>query len=113
MKQKMYPLLYTMAIFLSGLFYVFLYDLAYFDRIAKNGGIWANSCSHLTGNIHQVCMAHYDVLCILVVLGLLTWFGYILVPVYKKKTFFIPLIGTPVFLILQLVLCSILETVCL
>lgn len=90
MKQKIYPLLYTVAIFLSGLFYIFLCDLAYFDRIAKNGGIWLNSCSYLTGNSQQVCMAHYDVLCILVVLGLLMWLGYILVPVYKNKTFFYP-----------------------
>ncbi|MFQ6696463.1 MAG: hypothetical protein ACLRFF_00865 [Alphaproteobacteria bacterium] len=50
MKQKIYPLLYTVAIFLSGLFYIFLCDLAYFDRIAKNGGIWLNSCSYLTGH---------------------------------------------------------------
>ena len=32
MKQKIYPLLYTVAIFLSGLFYIFLCDLAYFDK---------------------------------------------------------------------------------
>ncbi len=32
----------------------------------------------------HVCMAHYDVLCILGVI----WLGYILVPVYKNKTFF-------------------------
>ena len=105
MKQKIYPLLYTVAIFLSGLFYIFLCDLAYFDRIAKNGGIWGHS--------QQVCMAHYDVLCILGVLGLLMWLGYILVPVYKSKTFFIPLLGMPVFLVFQLILCSILKTVCL
>lgn len=37
MKQKTYPLLYTVAIFLSGIFYIFLCDLAYFDRIAKYG----------------------------------------------------------------------------
>lgn len=109
----MYPLLYTMAIFLSGLFYIFLCDLAYFDRIAKNAGIWLNSCSCLTGHSQQVCMAHYDVLCILGVLGLLMWLGYILVPVYKSKTFFIPLLGMPVFFGGQLILCSILKTVCL
>ena len=113
MKQKIYPLLYTVAIFLSGLFYIFLCDLAYFDRIAKNGGIWLNSCPCLTGHSQQVCMAHYDVLCILGVLGLLMWLGYILVPVYKSKTFFIPLLGMPVFLVFQLILCSILKTVCL
>ena len=74
MKQKIYPLLYTVAIFLSGLFYIFLCDLAYFDRIAKNGGIWLNSCSYLTGHSQQICMAHYDVLCIFGVLGLLIWY---------------------------------------
>ena len=93
MEQKKYSLMYYSAVLLSGLFYFFLDDLACFGRIAKHEAIWRNLCMHLDGHKADVCMAHYDLLCIFMILGMLIWLGYILAPIYKKKIFFIPLLG--------------------
>ena len=93
MKQNKYSLMYYSAVLLSGLFYFFLDDLACFGRIAKHEAIWWNMCIHLDGHKADVCMARYDLLCIYIILGLLMWLGYKLVPIYKKKIFFIPLLG--------------------
>ena len=90
---KKYSLFYCVSVFLASLFYIFLSDLAYFGRIAKNADIWWNLCMHLNGHKANVCMARYDLLCIFMILGMLMWLGYILAPIYKKKIFFIPLLG--------------------
>ena len=97
MEQKKYSLFYYISVFLAGLFFFFLSDLAYFGRIAKNEDIWWNVCMHLDGHKADVCMARYDLLCIFIILGLLMWLGYILAPIYKKKIFFIPLLGLLIY----------------
>jgi len=93
MEQKKYSLMYYFAGLFAGLFYFFLGDLAYFGRITKLEAIWWPACRHLVGHQVDVCMARYDLLCIYIILGLLMWLGYKLIPIYKKKIFFIPLWG--------------------
>ncbi len=97
MEQKKYSLMYFSAVLLSGFFYFFLGDLAYFGRIAKLEAIWWSACRHLVGHQADVCMARYDLLCIYIILGLLMWLGYKLIPIYKKKIFFIPILGLLVY----------------
>lgn len=97
MEQKKYSLFYYISVFLAGLFFFFLSDLAYFGRIAKHEAIWWNACLHLDGHQADVCMVHYDLLCIYIILGLLMCLGYKLIPVYKKKIFFIPILGLLVY----------------
>lgn len=113
MKQKMYLFMYIIAGFLFGTLYTFLCDLAYFSRIAKYESIWINTYSHMNGNQQQVWMANNDIFCIFIVLGLLMWIGYVLAPIYREKVFFIPLLGVPVFFIMQFMLCSVLKIICL
>ena len=111
MKQKKYSLFYYISVFLAGLFFFFLCDLAYFGRIAKNEDIWRNVCVHLDGHKADVCMARYDLLCIFIILGLLMWLGYILAPIYKKKIFFIPLLGLLIYPICNILYYLILRLV--
>ena len=111
MKQKKYSLFYYISVFLAGLFFFFLSDLAYFGRIAKNEDIWWNVCVHLDGHKADVCMARYDLLCIFIILGLLMWLGYILAPIYKKKIFFIPLLGLLIYPICNILYYLILRLV--
>lgn len=93
MKSKKHMCMYWGAVLATGLFYMFLNDLAWFGRIGKHEEIWWRACYHLSGNQHLVCMANYDILTIYVLLGLLIYLGYKLVPVYQKQVFLIPLWG--------------------
>ena len=100
-------LMYWSAVLISGLFYLFLDDLAFFSRIGKHEEIWWTACRHLPGNQVLVCMARYDLLAIYITLGLLMYLGYKLVPIYQKRIFFIPILGILTFILLQLIIAAI------
>ena len=85
--------MYWCAVLATGLFYLFLNDLSWFGRIGKHEEIWWRACHHLSGNQHLVCMANYDVLAVYVLLGILMFLGYKLVPVYQRQVFLIPILG--------------------
>ena len=111
-KQNM---MYWISVFLIGFVYVFAYDIAYFDRIQSYKSIWNSACSHIVSSNNQqmLCMARYDDLCLIILIFSLMLISYKLTPIYRKKVFFIPLLGVPVFFIIQFILCSVLRIICL
>lgn len=108
-------IMYWTSVFLMGFVYVFVYDTAYFDRTQSYKSIWTSACSHIisSNNQQMLCMARYDDLCLIILIFLLMLISYKLIPIYRKKVFFIPLLGVPIFFIIQFMLCSVFRIICL
>lgn len=97
MKQKIYPLLYTVAIFLSGLFYIFLCDLACIGRISKFNHIWTGVCPFDIDGAYLNCMASYDIVSIVIILCMLCLLLFYLFKTYRKWVLLIPICGFLLF----------------
>ena len=92
------------AVLFTGILYVFYDDLSVFGRIGKYEEIWWNVCNRAS-DIDRVaiCMANYGIFCITIMFIALFWLWYNLVPVYKKRVFWIPILGLLVFAVLRII----------
>lgn len=93
MKDKKHEVMYWGAVLVMGLLYMFWDDLAWFGRMGKHEELWWWACHDSSGNQQLVCMANNDVTVIYVLLAVLIYLIYKLVPIYQKEVLIIPLWG--------------------
>ena len=83
-----------------GIVLFLLTDVAYFGRIAKLNSIWQFACNNTSDNLEQVCMAHYDILVILIFLCLSAISTYTSIREYGWKIVFLPFLGCAIYALL-------------
>ena len=101
LKQKF---MFWCAVLFTGILYIFYGDLSVFGRFGKYEEIWWNVCNKISDiDRVSICMANYDIFCITIMFIALFWLWYNLVPVYKKRVFWIPILGLLVSAVLRII----------
>ena len=101
LKQKF---MFWCAVLFTGILYIFYDDLSVFGRIGKYEEIWWNVCNRVSDiDRVSICMANCDILCITIMFIALFWLWHNLVPVYKKRVFWIPILGLLVSAVLRII----------
>ena len=101
LKQKF---MFWCAVLFTGILYIFYDDLSVFGRIGKYEEIWWNVCNRVSDiDRVSICMANCDIFCITIMFIALFWLWYNLVPVYKKRVFWIPILGLLVSAVLRII----------
>lgn len=90
---------YICTVILFGAFFMFLSDLAWFGRISKFEPIWDSVCPMSFDNRYLVCMAGYDIVCIVIILLLLIYAMICSFKFYSWKIIAIPFLGFVLFLL--------------
>lgn len=99
MTKISYVFSYICTVILFCAFFMFLSDLAWFGRISKFEPIWDSVCPISFDNRYLVCMAGYDIVCIVIILLLLIYAMICLFRSYGWKIVAIPFLGFVLFLL--------------
>lgn len=95
--SHIFSCIYTVLLFCA--FFIFLSDLAWVGRISKFEPIWDFMCPMSFDNRYLVCMASYDIVCIVIILLLLISAMICLFKFYGRKIIAIPFLGFVLFLL--------------